>query len=392
MSIMKKPKNIIQFTPYFPPHIWGVEKVAEEILSKWTYWKSSLYSWNKWQDIDVDNTKNKKNKSIDNNGQNIFFPSFDIVDNFPVPRFWTQEYRDSKNKLQEIIKSSNEDTITITHTRFFLSTLIWGRFAKKHNLRWIHIEHGGQYVKLSSSFKSFIARIYDRTIWKWVFQNADSVLAISQTVKNFVQTEFARDNVEVWYRGLDIPDIEPSTTLRDMFPDKIILWYLGRLSRCKNVESLCKAYLSLPKETRQKTQLVIIWWWEDFSSLRDMFPDSGIYFAWPVPFDESLSLQWEFDIHIHPSSPGWWLATTLLQAMHHWPIIVATPFEWGNEVIHDGINGYLLADDSAKELSEWILRALWNMDTQEIFAQKNKQILREQFSLEKNLEKLYRLL
>jgi hypothetical protein len=44
--------------------------------------------------------------------------------------------------------NKDEKIIIQTHTRFFLSSFIGWLFAKYHKLKWIHIEHWSDYVKL----------------------------------------------------------------------------------------------------------------------------------------------------------------------------------------------------------------------------------------------------
>lgn len=387
---MKKEKNIIQFLPYFPPHVWGVEKVGEDIFWKWTYWKSFILSGNIWQEWFVYNKEIVRKQDASIRKKKLFFESFDIVDNFPFPKIWTKDFWKKWNFLKEVWEK--EGFYIITHTRFFFSSFIGWIFARRYKCRWIHIEHGSDYVQLSSGLKNKIAYLYDRVIWKWIFKKADSVLCISEASRWFVVSEFWRKDAVLWHRGIDFLWKKPSNYLKEKFPKKIIIWYIGRLYKWKNVESLCSAYQNLPEATRYTTQLVIVWGGEEYQKLISKYEDRGVYFTGEKSFEESFGLQWEFDIHVHPSSPGWWLATTLLQAMHYGSMIVATPYEWAKEVIKDGVNGYVVENDSQKEIMKWIIRALENIDLQEEFAYQNKQILEEQFSHEKNLQTLYELL
>jgi hypothetical protein len=65
-----------------------------------------------------------------------------------------------------------------------------GYIARKFKLKWVHLEHGSDYVKLSSPFKNKISYLYDRIIGKWIFKHADQVLAISKASKKFIVQEF----------------------------------------------------------------------------------------------------------------------------------------------------------------------------------------------------------
>jgi len=316
------------------------------------------------------------------------FPILDIVNNFPVPLIWTRKYRANIKKLSGIVKSySEEDFYVITHTRFFLSSFLGGRFARKHKLKWIHIEHGSDYVKLSSNFKNKIAYLYDRTIWKYIFKRADRVLAISAAAQKFIKSEFWVKKSNVWYRGIDFPQLKSQTLLKDMFPDKIIIWYVWRLYKWKNVSSLISAYYNI--KTDKNVQLVIVWDGEDYRSLKKQDVDNIVYFTGWVDEQSAYQLQSEFDIHVHPSSPGWGLATTLLQAMNLDCMIVATPYEWAKEVIVDWLNWTLLKDDSISEIQRWIEFWVNNIDLSKKFSDYNTTFIQNNCNTEKNIKILY---
>ena len=198
---MRQQINILQFTPYFPPHKGWLETVAEEIADYWTkkqYWEVINITFDVWQ-INNTNYSQKWYKVY-------LLPSFDIIPNFPVPKFWKNEFWLIFKELKKYI-SKNENIRIISHTRFFLSSFIAWLFARRYWIKWIHIEHGSDYVKLSSKFKSKISYIYDKIIWKWIFKKADKILAISKACKKFIVDEFINREVEVFYRGMSFENI-----------------------------------------------------------------------------------------------------------------------------------------------------------------------------------------
>jgi len=414
--------NIIQFMPYFPPHKWGVETVWEEIGKKWV-------ENNLWEFVNIV-TNFEQEGNLDKNEKIIFeneviwykkdwvevlvCPSLEIINNFPVYKIWDKKYKLILKYIKE--KPSPQPSPLggegveqswriITHTRFFLTSFIWWLFARNPHLtspkergingsiKWIHIEHWSDYVKLSSKIKTNLSIIYDKTFWKWIFKKADKILAISQACKNFINREFIDREVEVFYRGIEFSkNIKIKENLSEKFNNKIIIWYVWRLYKWKNVESLIKAFYNLDEKIQNKLQLVVVWDWEDFERLKKTDKENKIYFTWWESFENALSYQKQFDIHIHPSSPWWWLATTLLQAMNFWCLIVATPNEWAKEVITNNKNWFLLKNDSIEELEKWIKLAIENLEKKEEFSVQNKKIIKEKFSWEKNILKLYNLL
>lgn len=404
--------NIIQFMPYFPPHKWWLETVWQEIWINWK--KSDLWGFlNVITSFEQEDNLEKNEKIIFENEIiwykkdyiiNLVIPSFEIINNFPIYKFWDKKTR-FIFKYLKLYLQENKNIRVITHTRFFLPSLFWWIFARKNNLKWIHIEHWSDYVKLSSKLKTRLSIIYDKIFWKWIFKKADNILAISEACKNFINKEFIDRDVNVFYRWLDIPEIiKEKEDLKEKFPNKIIIWYVWRLYKWKNVESLIKSFYLFDKNIKDKVQIVIVWDWEDFERLKKIDIENniqgelqskreypGVYFTWWQSFYDALSYQKQFDIHIHPSSPGWWLATTLLQAMSFWCFIIATPNEWANEVIEDNKNWILIKNDSIEEIKNAIEKSISELEKKDDFAKNNLEIIEKNFKWEQNIINLYNL-
>lgn len=375
--------NIIQFLPYFPPHKWGLETVAEEFSKyyvKWWYWDVLNIVFWVWQKKWIYKYKQDWYNVL-------IIPAFDIIPNYPFPKVRKKQFWRAINEGKKF--NSN---IIQTHTRFFLATFLWWIFAKIYKKRWVHIEHGSDYVKVNSWFKNKIAFLYDITLWKFVFNRADKLISISNACKNFIK-KFTKKEITTLYRWLDIPEkLSKTENLHTKFPDKIIIGFIWRLYKRKNVSSLISAYYKLDKKIKEKIKIIIIWDGEDFDKLNKLDIKKEIYFTWWKSFNEALSLQKQFDIHMHTSSPGGGLATTLLQAMHFWSLIVATPNEWAKEVIKNWENWILIKNDNTKTLKLWILDAINLYNKKKEFARKNKSIIENQFKWNANIKKFYNII
>ncbi len=388
--------NIIQFMPYFPPHKWWVETVWQEIGKYWcknNYWSFTNVIFDIWQ-------LNNNNYELDWY-KVILLPSFDIIPNFPFPKFWNKQFWNVFKELKLLINSSKQvndnieqNYVVITHTRFFLSSYIWWLFSRKNKLKWLHIEHWSDYVKLWSKIKSKISYFYDRLIWKWIFKKCDKIIAISWACKNFILNEFITRDIDIIYRWLDNSlDTNINTIdLKEKFPWKIIIWFVWRILKWKNVDSLINAYYLLNDDIKNKIQIVIVWDWEELINLKNIDKNNQIYFTWSKWFNEALLIQKQFDIHFHTSSPWWWLATTLLQAMYLWCFIIATPYEWANEVIDDSVNWILLENDFVESIKKWIEKWIENLDKKNDYSIVNTKIISEKFNRNTSIEKIYKVL
>lgn len=376
--------KVAQFLPYFPPHKWGLETVAEE-FSKY------FVSEKCWEVLNVVFWVGQEEwvKEYKKDWYKVLvIPAFDIIPNYSVPKFWTKRYWEV---LKEV-KKWNPDVIQ-THTRFFLATFMWGWYARRWKKKWIHVEHWSDYIQVSSWFTNKVAYLYDRLIWKWVFKKANVTVPISSACKRFIEKEFWRKkDVQIIYRGLDIPNKLPEVEdLHKKYKDKIIVWFVWRLYKWKNVESIVKSFYEFSEDLQNKIQIVVIGDWEDMEYLKSLDKDNKVYFTWGKPFLEALSYQKQFDVHVHSSNPWWWLATTLLQAMYFWCLIVATPNEWATDVLDDWENAIVLKDSSLDEIKrgieEWVHFVWWKKE----WIKKNKEIIENQFQWEKNIKEFYEI-
>ena len=157
----------------------------------------------------------------------------------------------------------------------------------------------------------------------------------------------------------------------------------------KNVDSLVSSYYKLEDDLKEKIQIVIVWDWEDLDKLKNLDIENKIHFTWSKSFDEAILLQNDFDIHIHTSAPWWWLATTLLQAMKLWCLIVATPYEGADEVIKNDYNWILLENCGIVDLKKWMELAVKNLNKKDKWWKVNIKIIKDEFEWDRNIEKYY---
>ena len=317
--------KILQFLPYFPPHIWGVEAFAKEQSSAFSEQK-------KWKLINVVFSPGQPENltSYEQDGYTvIILPAFELISNFPVPKirspiFWSQ--------IQKI-KAEKADIIQ-THTRFFLSSFLWWLLAKLRKIKRIHIEHGSGFVKGLSWRKTVFARCYDQIFWRLIFRLADSLVAISQANLSFIQ-QFTNKKISVIYRGFNLP---PVLREKKEKPDQILIGFVGRLVKLKGVDLLIEAFAQLEQEHRH-LKLQIIWDGEERFALEKQVEMLGlsdkISFLWyQSPEKIYLDFLPHIDVFVNPSLQEG-LPTTVIEALFAQCITVATDVG-GTREIADG--------------------------------------------------------
>lgn len=368
--------KVVQFLPYFPPHTWGLENVAQNIaknLIKYTDTKVLIITSDVWQ-------KEKWYHKFSHDGYEIVtVPSFEIVPYFPCYKFWTRGYR----KAMKELKKFNPDVIH-THTRFFLQTFHGWLWAKFHYKKWIHTEHGSGFVKWIGWIKEAIARIYDQTLWRIVFSLADKVISINKINLNFITKFTKKSKCETIYNWIDdynIKKVENKTwTIR--------VAYVWRLTPLKWVDILLESIKELNKKWKYSFKLDIIWDWEEYNNLNKYIIENkldNIKLLWKKSHDDVINkILPNTDILINPSHQEW-LPTTVLEWLICKCVVVATNVWWTSE-ISDKWDLILVKPGKEKELTNWIENALSNYEN---LNWKSYEEVKEKFSWEKNVKEYF---
>ena len=337
--------KIVQFLPYFPPHKGGLETVAEE-FSKY------FVSEKCWEVLNVTFSVGQKSlHSCEQNGYKVLIlPAFDIIHNYPFPKFWTLQFR----SVLKQIKKRNPDIIQ-THTRFFLSTFLWGFCAKLRKKKWVHIEHGSGLVKWLVWWKSWCSNTYDYTLGRLCFNGVDKIIAISQWNLPFIR-RFSKTSTEVIYRGLDFPEV----TRKEKKTDQILIGFVGRLVKLKGVDLLISAFADLVVENPH-LNLQIVGDGEERGNLEKQVKNLGLErkvqflgFQDKEEIQHSLFPSW--DVFVNPSLQEG-LPTTVIEALFAQCITVATDVG-GTREIADGEDFIVVEPWSVGALKRGLNQAL----------------------------------
>jgi len=373
--------KILAFVPYYPPHIGGLENYAEE-LDKHLSLKGT--------NVVVFTPRlpgNSPENETDASGVRIIrFPAFEIVTNYPLPKFWLPKFW---RMYHELFRESFE--LTLSHTRFFNTSMMACAYHKVKNIPWLHIEHGSAFVELSNKLTSLISRGYDLTCGRHILRSSTANISISGAVKGFIG-RFDKRESPVIYRGLDLSEIdsvEPDAELKNIYQNKIIIAFAGRLYKWKGVANSIEAIGQLPAEIKNKVVFLVIGDGEDFQHLEKISAPPVVMLG-SLPRQKVFAALKTADIFIHSALPGGGLSTSLLEAMYCGCAIIATPDEGAKEVIVDRETGLLIDKSDSQLIKEKIIELCENPVDREKYAQNAKQRIRENFDWNKNVDKYIR--
>lgn len=376
---MNETINIIQFMPYFPPHKWWVEMVGEEISYYWvkSNFGNCINIVTHFDQFESDNKIifqwveiwYKRDKY-----EVLVVPSFDLIHNFPIYKIWSKKYKTIMKYMKT--KNLNKEYRVITHTRFFLTSLIGWLFAKNNNIEWIHIEHWSNYVLLSNKIISKLSIVYDHLVGKYIFRKADKVLAISSACKKFIVEKFVDREVDVFYRGIKV---EQNTEYKKKGDVKIV--YIGRLVALKWVKDLLNAY----KKSWITNEIVIIWDGEEKKNLKNRFSWPKVTFLWYKSREYVIDyLKNNKCLLVNPSySEG--MPTTVIEALITQNVVVATNV-WGTSEITSKWDLVLYRAWDIEDLGCKMITMIDNYD--DVLAL-SRDHLYKTFDRENNIKKLY---
>ncbi len=369
-------KRVLTFCPYYLPHIGGLENYIDELnkyLSKNDF-EVTVFTPCLPKGLNEEELKYKNVKIIR-------FPAWEIIKNYPLPCVWKKKYWDVKKKLYSV----NYSWI-ISSTRFFITSVMAGIFAKKNKIKWLHIEHGSDFVKLNSKFESFLAKIFDYSFGKWILKKANKVVAVSVAAADFCKKIYPLRNYQVIYRGLDMGKIKDDQKIKNKYKNKVIILFAGRLIDGKGVKDLINA---VNKISGNKWILLIVGDGPRKKDLEkqvfDLHLESKVKFLGQFDRLKLLGLLNVSDIIINPSyTEG--LPTSVLEAAKCGKAIVATDVGGTREIIENNKTGILITPKNILLLSEKIIMLINDPHLRKELGEAAKKTTKKKFDWENSIK------
>jgi glycosyltransferase involved in cell wall biosynthesis len=371
--------KIVVFSPFYPPHIGGVEIFSEALNERLARESHSLTVFTPRLPSSASAEENKKGVVI------IRFPAFEIVHNYPVPKPWKASFW----KCLVALRREKFDVV-VSHTRFFSSTLLAIAFSKATRTPLVHIEHGSSFPKTGGPIVSSAAYLYDRILGKMILKEADHVIAVSEAARGFVQELANRTDVTTIYRGFDIDGIRhvpEDSAWRQDDGQTVKIAYIGRLVDGKGVHDLIGA-LARIKDLSWKCAIV----GEGPEKVRllglaqELGITDRIVFFGEQTHARALAILKASDIFINPSySEG--MPTTVVEAAICGKAVIATDVGGTREIIGNDKAGILVDPDSPTQLAEALRMLLGSSERAKRMGAEALQSSEEKFSWEQSLRK-----
>lgn len=368
--------------------------------------------------------QDKSKEKIENyEGIKVFY----LYSKYPIRwRAWLSLYNYKiDKKVKNILKDLNPDVVHAHIVHFYLSyhcLKIAKKYSKKVFLT-VHDVMLFNYGKLTSfinfkdlsipdkfnykvSFWNLVKEAklrynpFRRMIIKHYLKYVDKIFSVSDALKAAIEDNGFK-NVETIYNGIDADDFSKidDNKLMDFknkfhLENKKVIFFNGRLRRAKGGEQLIKS-LKIVKEKINNVLLLISGDKSGYiNNLLELSEKLGlgeniVFTGWLD--EQTMKLAYKVsDVCVVPSICFDSFPTVNLEAMAIKKPVIATCFGGSKEIIKDGENGYIINPLDIKTMAEKIIDLVQNEDKAKQFGEIGYGIVKDQFSINKQVEKTLR--
>ncbi|PIN81804.1 hypothetical protein COV13_00230 [Candidatus Woesearchaeota archaeon CG10_big_fil_rev_8_21_14_0_10_32_9] len=335
-------KKILLISNHFYPYKGGLENYVLNLAKG--------LNQNEYE-VDVLTYNHKNLASYENYyGLNIIrLPCWEILgETYSIPKIFNTEYEKIISKILE-----TKYDVVITNTRFFTISFLGMLLAKKINCKYIHTEHGNKHVIHKNPLVTVLAWIYDQTLGRAVFSNANIVVGISKQCVSFAKKMGAK-KTKLIYNSINLSEYKKvKTNLQqrlNISPKTKIITYVGRLIYAKGIQDLIQATTEM-----KSVQLIIIGEGPYRQKLEQLAKETNQKIIFTGELDKQQVIEYLSisDLFVNPSySEG--LPTSVLEAAAIGVPIIATDVGGTREIIQKN----LIKPKDVKELKKTIIKVL----------------------------------
>ena len=322
---------------FLPKHLGGVEIATYEIASHLAKKGHKIHVVTLWD-------SGLPDKSIE---QGFFVHRLKLprIKFIGVAIFWL--------RILYVLKKIDPEIIHVQSVTIAMPAYLVGKFLKK------------PYIVCGHGFDLYFSWRFKKAISRLVLKNANVVIALTENMKNDMQKIYNREiivipngiDVEKFTVPLDKETIRKRLGINDS--DKVII-FVGNLRPVKGVEFLVRAMnVVIQKDVNAKLILVGDGQQQDYlrRMVAELHIERYVTFTGEVPNDEVFEYLAASDIFVLPSlSEGFSIAS--LEAMACGLPIIATRVGVLQEIIENGVNGFLIKTGEPRQISEKVLKLL----------------------------------
>ena len=374
--------KICLVTHFFPPHIGGIEKVADEQcrrLVKLGYQVSVLTS------------KTSKQSEPRAEGIKVFsYSILNLAERVGVP-YPVLSFKAYKNFVEAIKKCD----IVHAHGHAYMSSYIACKVAQKYKKPFILTQHN-TFIDYQS-WLNMVEHVNDWTVGRVVLKGSDRVITVSRKTMEYVLKLGAdMSKTSVMHNGVDTTFFHPMNRKENrgklgLPKNKTLILTIRRLVYKNGLDTFIESASLL---TRDYPYLLFIVIGKGPNRtliekrVRELGIGDNVRLAGFVP-EKLLPLYYNAaDYFVIPSSSGEGLPLVLLEAMACGLPVIATTVGGTPEIIKDMKNGVLVPPRNPEALAETISKFLLNKEMGLAIGEEARKTVEDKFTWEENVRRL----
>lgn len=346
-------KHFCFFSALYVPHSGGVERYTLNLA------KELLENGHRVTVV-TSNTENTADYVCTEEGIEVYYlPCFPLMGGrLPIPKK-NGAYRDLFRKMASV----QYDAVVI-NTRFYFHSLIGARFAKKHGIPSITIEHGSAHLQMGTPLLNALCGWYEHFVTAILKRYCKTYYGVSKEACDWL-SHFGIAAKGILYNA--VPEQEIALLLQSDLPsfrekynlseDTLVFSFIGRLVAEKGARSAVEGFRLAADETDRKMHLFVAGDGPLEAEMRSCTSANCTYLG-RLPFSDVISLQKETDFFCFPSAYPEGFCTSVLEAIVCNSVVVATNVPGVSPIIADGESGIILKENSAQAVKNGILRAV----------------------------------
>lgn len=374
--------KILIITHYFLPHTGGIENVAynqaKGLIKKGhkVTVLSSLVGTTKSSE-NIEGIKVKRIKVINFLEKRI---------GLPYPIFHLSSFREIRN---EILKN---DVIQI-HGHVFMTSVIGAYFAKRYNKPTVVTQHN-TFVYYENFIIRTVETIADKTLGKYTFSKGKKIIAVSHKTQKYVESiTGVSKKIVVEYNGINVErfgkKIDKKAFKKKLgVGDKFVCFTVRRITYKNGIDTILEVAEKLKNE---KIIFLIGGKGPEFAKVQEIIKENNLKNVKLLGFISDADLPKYYsisDLFILPSKQGEGFPLVVLEAFASGVPVIATKSGGHEEVIKNGINGYLVNVDKPAEILKRIDYLFENFSLLRKMSKECYELARKNFSWNTNINSL----
>lgn len=272
-----------------------------------------------------------------------------VVLRFPVAKLKVGDISPAKFKRANVAKLVKRSDIVWTQSIGTIGSLAM-YYAKKYRKPLLSFVHSVEWFLFSKSLKRFKKPVEFtiRKVIPFLYNKCDLIMIPFDGMAPMLEKQYITPKKEVVHLGVDVERFCPPESKAlakqklGLNPNNLIIGYLGRFGREKDIPTLYEAFRKIHAERPNTTLLLVGGKMQPFEQMEDVKVVGSV--NRPVPYYQAM------DIYVLPSLTETTSLTTM-EAMSCGLPVVVTPVGYIEKYIENKHNGFTFPPQNVERLS-----------------------------------------